>query len=156
MCRISWFADSFRLFIQVERSHLLLSPQFQPTPLRWSAEFDGLYRWHRPSTTFIAWHHGDIKLDNIVLSANDDAVFIDFEQVRHATECLAPEARGTWDVVLNNSAAGNFVGTTTISYVPYTSPEREETWSAYEAWAMHPEALEAIEVYSLGDAWKTL
>jgi hypothetical protein len=79
-----------------------------------------------------------------------------FEQVRHVKECLAPETCRAWDVI---SAARSFVGTTTpatISYIPHTGPEREETWSAYEAWAMYPDALEAIEVYSLGDAWKTL
>lgn len=53
----------------------------------------------------------------------------------------------------------NFANTTTPatnSYVPHTGPESEETWSAYEARATYPEALEEIEVYSLGDAWKTL
>lgn len=34
-------------------------------------------------------YHGDIKLDNIVLSTDDDAVFIDFEQAHHAEGCLA-------------------------------------------------------------------
>ena len=109
--------------------------------IRWAAQMaSAIFHLHLVAHTY----HGDIKLDNIVLSANENAVFIDFEQVRHAKECLAPEACGAWDVVLTNSAARDFVGATTtatISYVPYTGPEREETWSAYEAWAMYPEEI---------------
>lgn len=49
-----------------------------------------IYHLHRVANTY----HGDIKLDNIVLSTDDDAVFIDFEQAHHAEGCLALLADG--------------------------------------------------------------
>ena len=102
-------------------------------------------------------YHGDIKLDNIVLSAYDDAVFIDFEQGCHAEGCLAPEAQGLWDVIPNIPATKADAPTsTTIHYVRYTGPERDNTWLAYEAWGKYPEAIETLEVYSLGGALQTL
>jgi len=68
----SWFADAFRLFIQVERSHLLSNPADTPSlerRIRWAVQMaSGIYHLHRVAHTY-----GDIKLDNIVLSANDDA-----------------------------------------------------------------------------------
>ena len=114
-----------------------------------------IHHLHRVANTY----HGDIKLDNVVLSTDDDAVFIDFEQGRHAEQCLAPEAHGSWDVISNIPAAGSSIGApapATIRYVRYTGPDRGDTWSAYEAWAKYPEVMEAMEVYSLGDALQTL
>lgn len=122
--------------------------------VRWAYQMvSAIHHIHRVAHTY----HGDIKLDNVVISANDDAVFIDFEQGRHAEGCLAPEACGSWDVIPNNLAErSNTDAPAAIHYVRYTGPERDDTWSAYEAWAKYPDVIEAMEVYALGDALKTL
>lgn len=138
----------------------LLSPESEPPSLtrriRWANQMvSAIHHIHRVAHTY----HGDIKLDNVVLSTHDDAVFIDFEQGRHAEGCLAPEAQGLWDVIPNIPATKNNADApapTTIHYVRYTGPERDDTWSAYEAWGKCPEAIEALEVYSLGDALQRL
>ena len=137
-----------------------LSPESESPSLarriRWANQMvSAIHHLHRVAHTY----HGDIKLDNVVLSTHDDAVFIDFEQGRHAEGCLAPEAQGLWDVIPNIPATKNNAdapASTTIRYVRYTGPERDDTWSAYEAWRKYPEAIEALEVYSLGDALQTL
>jgi hypothetical protein len=140
------------------RSALDGEPPSLARRIRWAAQMaSAIHHLHRVAHTY----HGDIKLDNVVLSAQDDAVCIDFEQARHAEGCLAPEAHGAWDIIRNVPAAGSSVNVlipdpSTIHYVPYAGPERDDTWSAYEAWAMYPEALEALEVYSLGDALQML
>jgi len=71
------------------------SPDSKPPSLarqiRWANQMvSAIHHLHRVAYTY----YGDIKLDNVVLSIDDDAVFIDFEQARHAEGCLAPEARG--------------------------------------------------------------
>jgi len=137
-----------------------LSPESEPPSftrrIQWANQMvSAIHHLHRVAHTY----HGDIKLDNIVLSTHDDAVFIDFEQGRHAEGCLAPEAQGLWDVIPNIPATKNNAdapASTTIHYVQYTGPERDDTWSAYEAWGKYPEAIEALEVYSLGDALQTM
>jgi hypothetical protein len=137
-----------------------LSPESEPPSLarrtRWANQMvSAIHHLHRVAHTY----HGDIKLDNVVLSTHDDAVFIDFEQGRHAEGCLAPEAQGSWDVSPNIPTAENSIdapASTTIHYVRYVGPGRDDTWSAYEAWAKYPEVIEALEVYSLGDALRTL
>ena len=104
-------------------------------------------------------YHGGIKFDNIVLSTDDDAVFIDFEQARHAEGCLALEADGSWDVVSNTPATRTDIDApalSTIRYVRCTGPDRDDTWSAYEAWANYPWVVEVMEVYSRGDALQVL
>jgi len=136
------------------------SPESQPPSLarriRWANQMvSAIHHLHRVAHTY----HGDIKLDNIVLSTHDDAVFIDFEQGRHAEGCLAPEAQGSWDVIPNIPTVRNNAdasASTPIHYVRYAGPERDDSWSAYEAWAKHLEVIEALEVYLLGDALQTL
>ena len=136
------------------------SPDSEPPSLarriRWANQMvSAIHHLHRVANTY----HGDIKLDNVVLSTDDDAVFIDFEQARHAEGCLAPEAQGSWDVIPDFPTAKSNVDTpspATIRYVRYTGPGRDDTWSAYEAWTKYPDVIEAMEVYSLGDALQTL
>ena len=122
--------------------------------VRWASQIAAaIHHLHRVAHTY----HGDIKLDNVVLSANDDAVLIDFEQTRHAEACLAPEAHGEWDVIPDVPVERD-VGTNaiTVRYVQYNGPDRGDDWSAYGAWEGYPDAIEAIEVYALGDLLKTL
>jgi serine/threonine protein kinase len=68
-----------------------------------------IHHLHRVACTY----HGEIKLDNVVLSIDDDAVFIDFEQARHAEGCLAPEAHDVPAAKSNIDATA----TATIRYV---------------------------------------
>ena len=75
-----------------------------------------IHHLHRVANTY----HGDIKLDNVVLSSDDDAVFIDFEQGRHAEGCLSQEAHGSWDVISNNiPAAGSNIDAPAPAIVRY-------------------------------------
>jgi hypothetical protein len=134
------------------------SPDSEPPSLarriRWANQMvSAIHHLHRVAYTY----HGDIKLDNVVLSTDDDAVFIDFEQARHAEGCLAPEAQGSWDVIPHIPASKSNTDTqATLRYVRYIGPDRDDSWSAYEAWAKYPEVIEAMEIYALGDALQTL
>jgi hypothetical protein len=74
-----------------------------------------IHHLHRVACTY----HGEIKLDNVVLSIDDDAVFIDFEQARHAEGCLAPEAHGSWDVVPDVPAAKSNIDATATATIRY-------------------------------------
>ena len=76
------------------------SPDSEPPSLarriQWANQMaSAIHHLHRVAYTY----HEDIKLDNVVLSTDDDAVFIDFEQARHAEGCLILEAQGSWDVI---------------------------------------------------------
>ena len=74
-----------------------------------------IYHLHRVANIY----HGGIKFDNIVLSTDDDAVFIDFEQARHAEGCLALEADGSWDVVSNTPATRTDIDAPALSTIRY-------------------------------------
>ena len=113
--------------------------------IRWAAQIaSAVHHLHRVAGAY----HGDLKLDNVVISDNDDAILIDLEQGRHAEACLAPEANGEWDIICSVEGHDN-LPPDAICYIKYDGPERED-WSAYVAWKEYPKAIEAIEVYSLG------
>ena len=63
----------------------VLSPDSKPSSLAWQIWWTNqmvfaIYHLHHVANAY----HGDIKFNNIVLSTDDDGVFIDFKQVCHA------------------------------------------------------------------------
>ena len=111
---------------------------------KWASQIvSAVWHLHHVSNTF----HGDIKLDNIVLDAHDDAVLIDFEQFRANARHLAPEACGEWEVFVSQTGE--------LSYLRHQG-KRPDRWNAFRQWQDIPKALEIAEVHALGMALSTL
>ncbi|KAL8293435.1 hypothetical protein RQP46_000136 [Phenoliferia psychrophenolica] len=108
-----------------------------------------VHHLHRVAHTF----HGDLKLDNSIISGSDNLVLVDLEQGPLNDEAAAPELLGEWDVGLDSQGR--------LEYTPYIGNSRtceisamfdaeENNWQAMREWADFPEALERAEVYAFG------
>ena len=86
-----------------------------------------IYHLHRVANTY----HGDIKLDNIVLSTDDDAVLM-----TSSRRIMRKDVSPFWqmDFVSNTPTSRTDIDApalSTIRYVRCTGPDRDDTWSAY-------------------------
>ena len=128
------------------------------TRIKWAYQIvSGLRHLHHVAHTY----HGDIKLDNVVLDENGDAILIDLEQGRMNEENAAPELR-----------AASLVSVGDDSMLCYSTP-RPGTDGAharggedegevdlrlickdrpYDIWKDTPRAIEAAEVWSFASA----
>ncbi|TBU40300.1 hypothetical protein BD309DRAFT_967732 [Dichomitus squalens] len=69
-----------------------------PCRVKWATQIAaGLHHIHSVGHTY----HGDVKLDNVVLDEDDNAVLIDFEQGRANEEAVAPELKAGYSVELS-------------------------------------------------------
>lgn len=99
-------------------------------------------------------YHGDVKLENIMLDGNDDAILIDFEQGRANEEAAAPEVHAGGDVTVSDE------GRLLYHPPPDCGEEGQELLRhrayPYNAWLHVPRAIEAAEVHALGAALSKL
>ncbi|KAI1790400.1 kinase-like protein [Ganoderma leucocontextum] len=105
------------------------------TRIKWAYQIaSGLHHLHHVGHTY----HGDIKLDNVVLDENGDAVLIDFEQGRTNEENAAPELH-----------AASLVSNDTV-------PRLASRDRPYDIWKDTPRAIEAAEVWSFATVLRPL
>ncbi|OJT07891.1 hypothetical protein TRAPUB_1214 [Trametes pubescens] len=99
-------------------------------------------------------YHGDVKLDNIMLDGNDDAILIDFEQGRANEEAAAPEVHAGGRVTVSDEGR-------LLYHPPLDCGEEGQELLRhraypYDAWLHVPRAIEAAEVHALGVALSKL
>ncbi|KAI0764384.1 kinase-like protein [Trametes elegans] len=116
---------------------------------KWAYQISSALRHiHRVARTY----HGDVKLDNVVLDEDDNAVLIDFEQGRANEEAAAPELHAGGTVTLTDQ--GRLVYHT---FGGSDDPPRLANRAyPYDAWLHVPRAIEAAEVHALGVAFARL
>ena len=96
-------------------------------------------------------YHGDIKLDNVVIDAEDNAILIDFEQGRANDEAAAPELRAGCRVELLANGKLRYVLPNPEDAPPSSTRHR---LYPYEGWKDTPAAIEAAEVHTFGVAFR--
>ena len=111
--------------------------------------------FHRPYVS-----HG-IKSSKFILDENNDIVLMDWEQSGAPSCTLAAEADGSWNVVgadaMPDSSKGSGSTNSRLVYKKYIGPDRQNLafgWlkgNVFPIWRdSYPEALHAVEVFSLG------
>ena len=130
------------------------------TRVKWAFQIaSGLHHLHRVAHTY----HGDIKLDNVVLDENGDAVLVDLEQGRANEENAAPELHAASIVSVGDDgrlcyctrppqpradgAGAIGEGDDSETILPLCARDRP-----YEIWNDTPRAVEAAEVWSFATA----
>ncbi|KAM5530200.1 hypothetical protein V8D89_016136 [Ganoderma adspersum] len=135
------------------------------TRIKWAYQVaSGLHHLHHVAHTY----HGDIKLDNVVLDENGDAVLIDLEQGRANEEHAAPELHAAslvsvgLDGRLCYSAPLPRKGSTGTNteqgeeVEDETVPRLGARDRPYDIWKETPRAIEAAEAWSFATALQPL
>ena len=133
--------------------------------IKWAYQIaSGLHHLHHVAHTY----HGDIKLDNVVLDENGDAVLIDFEQGRANEGNAAPELHAASLVSVNDdgilcystpSPRKDGTGTNAEEgeeYEDETVPRLGARQRPYDIWKDTLRAIEAAETWSFATALQPL
>ncbi|PIL33768.1 hypothetical protein GSI_04393 [Ganoderma sinense ZZ0214-1] len=129
------------------------------THIKWAYQVaSGLHHLHHVAHTY----HGDIKLNNVVLDENGDAVIIDLEQGRANEGNAAPELHAASLVSVGDD--GRLCYYTARAEKDATSAKREDEDEdgantplasrdrPYDIWKDTPRAIEAAEVWAFATA----
>ena len=129
------------------------------TRVKWAYQIaSGLHHLHHVAHTY----HGDIKLDNVVLDENGDAVLIDLEQGRANEENAAPELHAASLVSVRDDGRLSYSEPLPSRRLGDTGAEEDEEDSEddetlprlrardrpYDIWKDTPRAIEAAEAWS--------
>ncbi len=140
------------------------SPERASAPLvariKWAYQIaSGLSHLHHVAHTY----HGDIKLDNVVLDENGDAILIDFEQGRMNEPNAAPELRAA-SLVTSVRDDGRLCYSTPhprVDSADHGDGDEDEDEAdlrlilrdrPYDIWKDIPRAIEAAEVWAFATA----
>ena len=139
--------------------------------IKWAYQIaSGLHHLHHVAHTY----HGDIKLDNVVLDGNGDAVLIDLEQGRANEGNAAPELHAASPVSVSDGGKLCYSAPFSLSDCTRTSTaegeededeDRDEDGMVprlsrrdrpYDIWKDTPRAIEAAEVWAFATALRPL
>ena len=120
--------------------------------IRWSRQITSAFLHIHKHT--IAKYHGDLKPDNVMLTADGDAVLIDFKQRRGWISWIAPEVDCIWylglivkSTAIRSEVAGRYKSA--LQRLVATSPEA--TSSGDIAWTrLSARECESATVFALG------